>query len=48
MNTEITLKGIPVLRSGYSDSGFASARMVLAINHNSSTRQLTLNIWGVT
>ncbi|EAY0958177.1 hypothetical protein HZ480_001841 [Salmonella enterica] len=46
MNTEITLKGIPVLRSGYSDSGFASARMVLAINHNSSNKTINVKYMG--
>ncbi|EDI8718530.1 hypothetical protein GEM17_08555 [Salmonella enterica] len=46
MNTEITLKGIPVLRSGYSDSGFVSARMVLAINHNSSNKTINVKYMG--
>ncbi|EGX5147766.1 hypothetical protein DQ657_27165 [Salmonella enterica] len=46
MNTEITLKGIPVLRSGYSESGFASARMVLAINHNSSNKTINVKYMG--
>ncbi|EAA5991480.1 hypothetical protein A7C77_08540 [Salmonella enterica] len=46
MNTEITLKGIPVIRSGYSESGFASARMVLAINHNSSNKTINVKYMG--
>ncbi|EAO1992453.1 hypothetical protein E0G79_22065 [Salmonella enterica] len=46
MNTEITLKGIPVLRSGYSGRGFTSAGIILATYHNSSNKTINVKYMG--
>ncbi|EDQ2390482.1 hypothetical protein RU50_001411 [Salmonella enterica subsp. enterica] len=46
MNTEITLKGIPLIRSGYSSRGFASAGLILAVYHNSSNKTINVKYMG--
>lgn len=46
MNTEITLKGIPILRSGYSERGFTSAGIILAVYHNSSNKTINVKYMG--
>ncbi|EHI3194638.1 hypothetical protein J9K13_000440 [Salmonella enterica] len=38
MNTEITLKGIQLTRSGYSKRGFTSTGIILAAYNNSSNK----------
>lgn len=46
MNTEITLKGIPLIRSGYSNRGFTSAGLILAVYHNSSNKTINVKYMG--
>ncbi|EHK2736535.1 hypothetical protein J9K13_004109 [Salmonella enterica] len=46
MNTEITLKGIPLTRSGYSKRGFTSAAIILAASHNSSSKTISVKYMG--
>ncbi|HGB5307116.1 TPA: hypothetical protein ACIVON_001443 [Salmonella enterica subsp. enterica serovar Poona] len=46
MNTEITLKGIPLTRSGYSKRGFTSAAIILAASHNSSNKTISVKYMG--
>ncbi len=46
MNTEITLKDIPLTRSGYSKRGFTSAAIILAASHNSSNKIISVNYMG--
>ncbi|EGF0850579.1 hypothetical protein LDR16_001105 [Salmonella enterica] len=46
MNTVITLKGIPLIRSGYSKRGFTSAAIILAASHNSSNKIISVKYMG--
>ncbi|HGG6427005.1 TPA: hypothetical protein ACJG67_003548 [Salmonella enterica subsp. enterica serovar Kottbus] len=46
MNTEITLKGIQLTRSGYSKRGFTSAAIILAASHNSSNKTISVKYMG--
>ncbi|HGA5540988.1 TPA: hypothetical protein ACISZY_001727, partial [Salmonella enterica subsp. enterica serovar Birkenhead] len=46
MNTEITLKGIPILRSGYSERGFTSAGIIHAARYNSSNKTINVKYMG--
>ncbi|ENM1230387.1 hypothetical protein AB6R86_001900 [Salmonella enterica] len=46
MNTEITLKGIPLIRSGYSSRGFTSAGLIIAVYHNSSNKTINVKYMG--
>ncbi|EBU6209048.1 TPA: hypothetical protein ACIVBI_000597 [Salmonella enterica subsp. enterica serovar 40:-:1,5] len=46
MNTEITLKGIPLTRSGYSKRGFTSTGIILAAYNNSSNKTISVKYMG--
>lgn len=46
MNTEITLKGVPLTRSGNSKRGFTSAAITLAACHNSSKTKISVKYMG--
>ncbi|EKH8523120.1 hypothetical protein O9072_000808 [Salmonella enterica] len=46
MNTVITLKGIPLTRSGYSKRGFTSTGIILAAYNNSSNKTISVKYMG--
>ncbi|EAZ3140311.1 hypothetical protein B6389_00485 [Salmonella enterica] len=46
MNTEITLKGIPILRSGYSERGFVGAHTLLSIPNNIASKSADVKYMG--
>lgn len=46
MNTEITLKGITILRSGYSERGFVSANTLLSIPLNKASKNAVVKYLG--
>ncbi|HGG5279833.1 TPA: hypothetical protein ACJGX5_003909 [Salmonella enterica subsp. enterica serovar Senftenberg] len=46
MNTEITLKDVPMLRSGHSERGFTSTGIILAAYNNSSNKTISVKYMG--